>query len=124
MAFEVTADIAFVIGLVGVAFAVIQRAIKPFLEERAIAQKEGKDLPFTGAYATNALLSILGSVTLVLGAMSQLESSVNETTSAILALGVGYTFAYTLIDQLNKRTEKKEEIAELKTTTTPTPPPT
>lgn len=127
MVLAVTSDIAFAIGLVGVAFALIQRAVKPFLEERAIAQQQGHDLPFTGAYATNALVSILGSVTLVLGAMSQLESSVGETTSPILALAIGYTFTYTLIDQLNKRTEKKEEIAELKTAALPpttTKPPT
>lgn len=121
MAFEVTADIAFLIGLIGVAFAIIQRAIKPYLEEKAIAEKEGKTLPFTGSYTTNAILSVIGSVTLVLGALSQLEASVGETTSGILALGIGYTFAYTIIDQLNKRTEKKEEIAELKSIKTTSP---
>lgn len=129
MVLEVTPEAAFVIGLIGVAFAIIQRALKPYLEEKAIAQKAGQDLPFNGAYATNALLTVLGAVTLVLGALSQLTESVSTTTSGILALGIGYTFTYTLIDQLNKRTEKKEEIAEIKaqipsTTTTKPPTPT
>lgn len=122
MVLEVTPEAAFVIGLIGVAFAIIQRALKPYLEEKAIAQKQGNDLPFNGAYATNALLTVLGSVTLVLGALSQLTESVGTTTSGILALGIGYTFTYTLIDQLNKRTEKKEELADLKATTKPPPP--
>ncbi len=107
-----------VICIVGVAFAIIQRSIKPYLEERAIAEQAGKTLPFSGAYVTNALLSVLGSVTLVLGAIDQLVSRIGANTSAIVILGIGYTFAYTMIDQLNKRTEKKEEIAALKTPAT------
>lgn len=126
MAFE--AEIPLIIGLVGVAFAVLERGYKTFLEQK----KADPTIKFGGAYMLNLLISTGVGTALVTGVIptlvNQLTGQAGEelpiTVGAILLNFIlGYTVTYRILDALNNSTDKKLEIAEAATTTTPTPPP-
>jgi hypothetical protein len=125
MAFE--AEIPLIIGLVGVAIAVLERSYKAYLE----AKKIDPSISFGAPYLINLLIST-GVGTALATIIPNLVTQVTEQTGLPLTVGgmllniiLGYTVTYRILDGLNTSTDRKLAIAEIETpqTTTPTPPP-
>ena len=128
MAFE--AEIPLIVGLVGVAVAILERGYKRFLEER----KEKPDLKFGGVYMLNLLVSagagtiiVTAIIPALIGAISEQVGTYTGVAAIFINLGLGYGLTYRFLDGLNTSTDKKMELAEAAktetTTPTPTPPP-
>ena len=129
MAFE--AEIPLIIGLLGVAFAVLERGLKLYLE----AKKADPTLQFGGAYMLNLLISTGIGTALVTTVIPTLVTQIQGATeinvpvtvgSLLLNFILGYTVTYRILDALNNSTDKKLEIAASQpttpaTTTTTTP---
>ena len=118
MAFE--AEIPLVIGLIGVAFAVLERGYKRFLE----ARKADPTIKFGGTYMLNFILSTGIGTALVTAVIPTLVSQITGETQIALPVTVGaillnfilgYTVTYRILDALNTSTDKKLELAEVKT---------
>lgn len=131
------AEIPLIIGLVGVAFAVLERGYKRFLEQKKLEP----DLQFGGTYMLNLLISTGIGTALVAGVIPTLITEmgtvdeVAELTLASIFLNfiLGYTVTYRILDALNTSTDRKIELAEIEakeaeaetpTTTTTTTTPT
>jgi len=123
MAFE--AEIPLVIGLIGVAFAILERGYKTFLE----AKKTDPAIKFDAAYMLNLLISTgVGTAlvtavipTLVTQISGQTTSEIPVTVGAILLNFIlGYSVTYRILDALNNSTDKKLTIASTSTTPTTT----
>lgn len=121
MAFE--ASVPLVIGLVGVAFAILERGYKLYLE----AKKADPTLKFGGAYMLNLLISTGVGTALVTTVIPTLVNQLQGQTDMVLPVTVGslllnfilgYTVTYRILDALNNSTDKKLALAE---TTTPAP---
>ena len=128
------AEIPLIIGLVGVAFAVLERGYKRFLEQ----QKLEPDLKFGGTYMLNLLIStgigtalVAGVIPTVITEMGTVDQ-ITELTLASIFLNfiLGYSVTYRILDALNTSTDRKIELAEIEaqkvkaetpTTTTTTP---
>ena len=122
MAFE--AEIPLIIGLVGVAFAVLERGYKRFLE----ARNAEPGLKFGGTYMLNFILSTGIGTALVTAVIPTLVTQITGETDMALPVTVGaillnfilgYTVTYRILDALNTSTDKKLELAEA--TPAPTP---
>jgi hypothetical protein len=127
MAFE--AEIPLVIGLIGVAFAILERGYKTYLE----ARKVDPAIRFDSAYMLNLLISTGVGTALVTAVIPTLVTQITGQTNTELPITVGaillnfilgYTVTYRILDALNTSTDKKMEIAESQPTqpTTPTTP--
>jgi hypothetical protein len=124
MAFEI--EIPLVVGLIGVAFAVLERGYKTYLE----AKKSNPTLKFDAAYMLNLLISTGVGTALVATVIPTLITELTGQTTAlpitigglILNFILGYTVTYRILDALNNSTDKKMEIA-ASTPPPPQPPP-
>ena len=124
MAFE--AEIPLVIGLIGVAFAVLERGYKRFLE----ARKAEPTIKFGGTYMLNFILSTGIGTALVTAVIPTLVTQITGETDITLPVTVGaillnfilgYTVTYRILDALNSSTDKKLELAETPSPAAPTP---
>jgi hypothetical protein len=123
MAFE--AEIPLIVGLAGVAFAVLERGYKTYLEQK----KLDPSIRFSPTYMLNLLIST-GAGTVIVSVivpalMSAISASVSEPITIytgigaiIVNFGLGYGLTYRILDGLNTSTDRKMEQAE----TQPTPP--
>ena len=124
MPFEV--EIPLIIGLVGVAFAVLERGYKTFLE----VKKTDPTLKFDAAYMLNLLISTGVGTALVTAVIPTLITQITNQTNTELPITVGaiilnfilgYAVTYRILDALNTSTDRKMEIAD--TTAPPAPSP-
>lgn len=110
----IAASISLVVGLVFVAFAVLERGYKRFLEEKKLDPK----LKFDGAYMLNFWVSAsLGSViviTVIPSLIAAIGNPSAEMTLAGLILNavLGYSITFSALEHLNTSTERKMEAAE------------
>jgi hypothetical protein len=111
MPFEFTLEqiIPIVVGLVFVAIAVLQRGYKTYLTEK----KTNPSITFDAAYmlnfwvATSASTAIVGIVPTLLTTLLGDTSAAITFYSIILNAILGYTTAWTALDQMNTSTENK-----------------
>ena len=106
-----------IIGLIGVAIAILERGYKTYLEKKAIEP----NLKFNSAYLLNILISggtMVGLITVVLPIVL---SDISNTPNVPLTLGaaatvfiIGYGSTYRFLDGLNNSTEKRLELQEVK----------
>ena len=122
MVFE--AEIPLIIGLVGVAIAVLERSYKSYLE----AKKIDPSITFGAPYLINLLIST-GVGTALATIIPTLVTQITEQTDLPITVGgmllnliLGYTVTYRILDGLNTSTDRKLEIAE-KEGELPSPPP-
>ena len=117
MPFE--AEIPLIVGLVGVAAAVLERGYKRYLEEK----KLDPSIKFNGTYMLNLLISTgVGTiiVTAILPALiSALQGNTGEPQIQVISLAaiivnfiLGYATTYRILDALNTSTEKKLALAD------------
>jgi len=112
MAVDITTVLPILVGLVFVAFAVLERGYKTFLE----AKKVDTTLKFSGAYLLNLLVSTGVTSVIIMAVvpavLTGIGSATQEITFAaiILQAVLGYTTAYTILDKMNKSTETKVEV--------------
>ena len=117
----VIVGIPIAVGLIFVAFAVLERGYKRFLVEKKIVEAEGKTIEFDLAYIVNMIVSsgISISIISVLPTLLDQIGTPTEITvgSLILNAILGYTTAYTVLDKMNQKTDSKNEtVAEIKKT--------
>ena len=124
MAFE--AEIPLIIGLVGVAIAVLERGYKRYLEQK----KTEPTIKFGAPYMLNLLISTGVGTALVTAVIPTLVENIGQTVEIPVTVGalllnfiLGYTVTYRILDALNTSTDKKMEIAEA-TNPEPSPSPT
>lgn len=111
MPFEFTAEttIPIIVGLVFVGLAVLQRGYKTFLQEK----KTNPDIKFDGTYMLNFWVStgIAGAIVTIIPPLltTLLPSNAGPITlySIIVNAVLGYTTAWTALDQMNTSTENK-----------------
>jgi hypothetical protein len=122
MVFE--AEIPLIIGLVGVAIAVLERGYKRYLEQKKI----DPTIKFGGTYMLNLLISTSVGTALVTAVVPAVISAIigtieSETpvaftiSSMFLNFVLGYTTTYRILDALNTSTDRKMELAEVGTPT-------
>ena len=112
MTFE--SEIPLIIGLVGVAIAVLERGYKRYLEQKKLEP----GLKFGGAYMLNLIISTGVGTALVAGViptvisqiLTNTDVNIPVTTGAILLNFIlGYTVTYRILDGLNSSTDHKLE---------------
>lgn len=112
----VATGVPLLVGLIFVAWAVLERGYKRYLEEKA----NQPDLKFGGAYLLNFVIttgvSAVVITTIIPGLIAGLSDVPAEitVTAIILQAILGYTTAYTILSKMNTGTEKKLEIAAAK----------
>lgn len=119
---ELLNAVPLIIGLFFVGIAIFQRAVKTFLEKK----KEDPHLKFDTTYLLNLWVST-GVSTAIISIITALltlipERQVTELTfyGIISNAILGYTTAYTILDQLNTGTEKAIALVKAGLTTTTT----
>jgi hypothetical protein len=126
------AEIPLIVGLLGVAVAVLERGYKRFLEEK----KLDPTIKFGGTYMLNLLVSTGVGTALVVAVIPALITSLQTGqevsegvvvvvgfASVILNFILGYTTTYRILDALNTSTERKLELARAEAAATPPPVP-
>lgn len=117
MADEFTIAVSVLVGLFAVGIAILERGYKRYLEEKKIAEQEGKTLVFNSLYMINMLVTTGVSAAFVAVLPTLLttlsESAALTTVSILTNAATGYLLAYRLLDGLNSSTETKLEKAKL-----------
>ena len=111
-------------GLIFVGAAVTQRGWKTFLEKK----KEDPKLEFNAAYMLNFIAAGTVSTAIISAITALLTLIPEQTVESITLYGMisnailGYTTAYTILDQLNTGTEKSFKLQDANhATETPSP---
>lgn len=119
------ADAALVVGLIGVAIAILERGYKKYQDQKAT----DPDLKFNFSYLINMLVSSgIGSVlatTIIPTLISQLPDSTIEQAVTplfiIINFLLGYATTFRVLDGMNNSTAKKIELSQATTPTTTRP---
>jgi hypothetical protein len=107
--------IPILVGLAAVGLAMLERGYKRYLEEKKIAEAEGKTLTFDMAYIVNMVVST-GVSSAIISVIPVLVEQIGKPTeitfvSLLLNAILGYTTAYTVLDKMNQKTDSKIETA-------------
>jgi hypothetical protein len=120
MAFE--AELPLIIGIIGVAFAILERGYKAYLDQK----KVDPSIKFGGSYMLNLLISTSVGTAVVTTVIPTLVTQLTGSTEVPLTVGalflnfvLGYTITYRILDALNTSTDRKLEVAAV--TPAPTP---
>jgi len=104
--------IPFVVSMIGLAIAIVERGWKRFKDEQAT----NPQLKFNTAYLLNMLLTaggvgtLLSVISAVIASLTSGETSLEVTLVAIASqFALGYLLAYRILDAFNNRTDKTIE---------------
>ena len=114
---ELNVIIPILVGLGAVAFAILERGYKRFLDEKKIAEAEGRTLKFDAAYMINMVVTAgvtSGFVAIIPILVESVGTPAQITfVSLLLTAATGYTTAYTILDKMNTKTDTKIEVAKM-----------
>ena len=109
------ANVALIVGLIGVGVAILERGYKKYLEAHAI----DPTIKFNGTYQLNLFVSTGIGTTLVsvivpalITALGQQSNPYTGIGGAVINFFLGYGITYRILDGLNTSTDKKMELAE------------
>jgi cystathionine beta-lyase/cystathionine gamma-synthase len=114
---QINIIIPILVGLGAVAFAILERGYKRFLDEKKIAEAEGRTLKFDLAYLINMIVTagVTSGFVAIIPVLVETVGQPNEVTfvSLLLTAATGYTTAYTILDKMNTKTDVKIEVAKM-----------